>query len=270
MKRIYGLLIIMMVVAACTKPELTPSNPLQYAQQSSLRKQSNSGNAFNTYKLGHKTSKSLMDSLIVADSTSTPVDTIPVIDTIPHNGPPSIFVNGIPIVDSLQYIKFKSFYSEDGGQSSAFEIEAYYKGQNIALNKPATASSTSFDPNNSMFDATDGEIWHIDDGNYLSRWSSNQRIDGHPSYNPVTYPDSISSDYYHGLNCKSKAFITIDLTKKFLVDSVRLYLFQTGNGADTTNWVAWRQTFGLYVSKDLVKWDSIGGGIRVNQLNWKK
>ena len=142
--------------------------------------------------------------------------------------------NGVKLGDTIQYVKFVSYYSEDNKQVNVYEIEAYCGGQNIALNKSATASSTNWDT----------KIERINDGDYLSRWSSDR-------------------------NDTTKAqFITIDLTKKSLIDSIRLYLFQSGVGADTITWYPWRQTFTLYTSKNLIKLDSIGGGVNVNYLNW--
>ena len=75
-----------------------------------------------------------------------------------------------------------------------------------------------------------------------------------------------STKYWY--NCGNKAYVMIDLVQEYSVDSIRLYLFQTGLGADTINWFPWKQTFGMYVSNDMIKWDSIGGGVKVNQIHW--
>lgn len=199
--------IVTLLFTACTKKDVentTTSRQLPVVQQPN---QSNKSYAFRTYYLKHKTKS--------------------------FNKAKSLKLNNI---DSIQYVKFVSYYSEDDKQVNVHEIEAYSLGLNVALNQPAIASSVN--------PAGGGDIANINDGDYISRWSSNR-------------------------NDTSKVqFIEIDLQKITSVDSIRLYLFQTGIGADTTVWRPWKQTFTLYVSKNLTDWDSIGGGINVNYLTW--
>jgi len=194
-----------LVFTACTKKDVEDSsNPIELTVQ----QPTNSIHSFRTYYLKqNKTSKGLLDS------------------------------NNLKLGDTIQYVKFVSYYSEDNGQVNVHEIEAYSNGQNVALNKPATASSTEF--NYAPI------IGRVNDGDYISRWSSDRN-------------DTITK----------APFIIIDLTTKSLIDSVRLYLYQTGIDADTANFKAWKQTFTLYTSKNSVDWDSIGGGVRVTCLNF--
>lgn len=257
MKKLYGLLIISMIVIACTKVDITPSNPVKNVQVSApdnKKPDANVSNSFRTYYFKHnKVSKGLLDSIPVIDSISV-TDTTPI-----------VIVPVIKICDTVQYIKFRSFWTADYGQANVYEIEAYSKGVNVALNKPVFATSTNDRPDlqDSIDDPSYGKVAHINDGNTQSRWSSDRNIDS--NYNLSGRNDSIDYVDYVGIN---RAYIIIDLTQKQLIDSIRLYLFTTGVGADTTMWTVHKQTFGLYTSKDIVKWDSIGGGIKVNQLHW--
>lgn len=243
----------MTLAFACTKADLTPSNPLQYMQQSSTAQSKGfyDSNAFRTYYLKHqnKTSKGLTDSVPAVDS-------LPVADTIPVGKVPSI-----KICDTVQYIKFKSFWTLDHGQANVYEIEAYSGGRNVALNKPAEASSTNDRPDleGGQDDPSYGKVFHINDGNTLSRWSSDRNVDSHNTAEFNGPQDTSDVDWAH---------ITIDLTQKYLIDSVRLYLYASGRNADTTMWTAWKQTFGLYTSKDMIKWDSIGGGVHIIHSSW--
>ena len=185
----------------------------------------NPNNSFKTYYLkqhNNRTSKGLQDSISVVDTVRVP---------------------SIKINDTIQYIKFKSFWTGDNGQANVYEIEAYSGGKNVALNKPDSASSIS----------PDAYINSINDGDYTTRWSSDRNIDSHNDAE-FQVTDTSNVDW---------ANITINLQQIYLIDSIRLHLFST----DST-WTAWKQTFGLYTSKDIIKWDSIGGGINVNQLTW--
>ena len=207
MKNLLFLISIMaLLFSACQKPKEDLINPIDPTQPT-VQQPTNSIHSFKTYYLKqHKISKGLLDS------------------------------NTVKLGDTIQYVKFVSYYSEDNKQVNVYEIEAYSNGLNVALNKSATASSCEFN------DAS--RLKNVNDGDYLSRWSSDR--------NDTT----------------KVPFITIDLTNKTLIDSLRLYLFQTGIGADTTVWYPWKQTFTLYTSKNFIKWDSIGGGVNVNYLNW--
>ena len=252
-------ILLSLAFTACVKKDFEGSaNPEIMAQSTAVRHSKDYyNNSFKTYylKQNEKGSKGLEDS-------------IPVIDSIPTRVP------SIKICDTVQYIKFRSFWTDDLGQANVYEIEAFSGGINVALNKPAHASSNNYNDKNDIAHVRDsvagfgeedpsyGRIFHIDDGNTLSRWSSDRYLDSN-------YSDTLSSSSmdYMGNN---RAYIIVDLTQKYLIDSVRLYLFTSGVGSDTTMWTAHKQSFGLYGSKDVVKWDSIGGGVKVNQLNWVK
>ncbi len=228
MKKIYGLLIIMTLIIDCKKSEdyIMPSltrDPITKSPEKSF-------NIFKTYYLKkfERISKALLDSTIVGDSTII-ADTIPVVPSI-------------KLVDSIRYIKFASTYSQDEAQVNVHEIEAYSGGINIALHDSTIASSINH--------LGGGEKANVNDGDYISRWSSDR--------------DTARLEK----NKDKPQFIQIDLSKIVSVDSIRLYLFQMGEGADTVAWRPWKQTFILYVSKNLTDWDSVGGGINVNILNW--
>jgi hypothetical protein len=95
----------------------------------------------------------------------------------------------------------------------------------------------------------------------LSRWSSDRNID---SYNTAEYVTSPST----GWNTSNVdwAHIMIDFTQEYLIDSVRVFLYQTGDGADLLQWQPWKQTFNLSVSLDTINWTYIGGGIDTTEL----
>ncbi len=76
----------------------------------------------------------------------------------------------IPI-QNVRYIKYNCFYSSDNGQVNVEEIQAYYNGVNIALNKSVTT--------NSGWGAQSAV-----DGNSSSRWSSD-RSDHVPDNSPL-------------------------------------------------------------------------------------
>lgn len=235
MKNLLFLIAIITLAFACTKPidteDLPKVDPTLITKAPSNPTILN--HSYRTYYLKNiKTSKGLMDSTVVADTT-------PVIDTLPVV--PVVKVPSINISDTVQYIKFVSYYSEDANQVNVHEIEAYSNGVNIALNKPSYASSIN--------SCGGGEKENINDGDYISRWSSDR---------------DTATKYM----ADSLQYIRINLLSRVKVDSIRLYLYQTGTGSDTTAWTPWKQTFKLYISRDFSRWDSIGGGIKVNQLTF--
>ena len=198
--------------------------------------------------------------------------------------------NGVKVGDTIQYIKYYCLYSQEGGKAVVYEIEAYSDGINVALNGTPIASSSDYDPKNTSGDsAKDGDIRNVNDGNTESSWRSGTS-DTYPSYGP-TYPDSPvpgcptclyrdTTNYYDsatdstasqgGTDCKSKAYIIIDLKQQYLIDSIRLYLYSTNPNTDPMYFPRFKQTFGLCISKDTTQvWDTIGRGYRVTRLTWQ-
>lgn len=146
-------------------------------------------------------------------------DTLIVYDTIRVETPSASCQS-----DYIRYVRFESYYSEDGGQSNVHELECFSNATNIALNKPVTASSTQ----NSYY-AEENAV----DGDITTRWSSDRN---------VGIPDSLNPQH-----------ITVDLEQIFRIDSVGLDI--KGNG------YAWNQTFGIFTSLDSIHWNLIGSGV---------
>jgi len=116
----------------------------------------------------------------------------------------------IPI-QNVRYIKYNCFYSSDRGQVNVEEIQAYYNGVNIALNKSVT-TSTGWGGSSAV------------DGNSSSRWSSDRNdhvVDNRPASANVS--------------------TTIDLGCTQTVDSIALSynnhsIFTISTSTDGNNW----------------------------------
>jgi hypothetical protein len=125
------------------------------------------------------------------------------------------------IGEDIQFIRFESYYSEDWDQVNVYEVESYFEGMNVALNKPTFANSTN------------GAIsMYAVDGQPSSRWSGDRNDIGPDSLNPH--------------------FLVIDLLDSYKLDSVVLNI----EGFDH-----WNQNFSVLVSNDSASWTEIGFGI---------
>jgi hypothetical protein len=160
--------------------------------------------AYATTNLG--TGYSDIDTLNTTTATTTITTIVPV----------------IPVNNSIQYLRFNSYYSADNGQVNVYEIQAFYRGENVALNKTGFASSYEMGSNwkNNGFMAVDN--------NSLSRWSSDRGIAKPDSINPV--------------------YIIVNLQNKYVIDSIQLNI----KGFDN-----WKQTFDFSVSSDSIAWKVI-------------
>lgn len=123
-------------------------------------------------------------------------------------------------LEGFQYLRYESYYSEDSDQVNVYEIKAYNKDSNVALNKPTFANSS----NGSLPE-------NVVDGDDFSRWSSNRNDDG-PDY-------------------KNPHYIVVDLEQKIMLDSIELNI---------KGWDFWNQTFSLLASPDSTNWYLIGNG----------
>ena len=138
-------------------------------------------------------------------------------------------------------------------------IRALKTVTNVAYDKPVSASSTS------TFDAI---LSAVNDGCYSSRWSSDRNIDSHNTAEIAVFTNGMKRD----TSDVDWAHITIDLTQKYFIDSIRLYLYASNCPWDIAKY---KQTFGLYVANDTTNnsttqvWDSIGGGTMTTQLTWQ-
>ena len=233
-KLLFLSLIITLIFTACQKPK----DELVKIDVSPTKISDKPVTSSRIYKIicSNKTSKGLSD-VVIDDSIQIPIDSIPTL----------IYIKRKPVLGNIQYIRFKSFWSEDNAQVNIHEILVFSGGINVALNKPVQVSSTQESCYNKSY---------ANDGDSTSRWSSDRDID---SYNNPIYN-------YNKLSNIDWAHLTIDLTQKYLIDSVVLFLYQAGVKADTIGWKPWKQTFNLSVSKDSIDWTYIGGGIKTNNF----
>ena len=160
--------------------------------------------------------------MVFSFSCTKPEDII----TPPVEVTPPVVTPPVVKIDSIKYLRFLSYYSDDDGQTNVYEIYAYSKNINIALNKTAFASSTQ---EYGYSDASKAV-----DGNAATRWSSDREIAKADSINPV--------------------WLVINMKKSYSVDSIKLNI---------SGWDSHRQTFNFSVSNDSIKWYSIGDGKNV-------
>lgn len=121
-------------------------------------------------------------------------------------------------IQNVRYIKYACYYSTDYGQVNVQEIQAYYNGVNVALNKSVSANSYEYG------DATSNGK-NVVDGSSGTRWSSN-RNDHISATSPTTAPVEV----------------TVDMGKVQTVDSLQLIygsatVFKISVSADGTEWL---------------------------------
>ncbi len=185
----------------------------------------------------------------------------------------------IAVNDTLKYLNFISYYSEDGvnpeeghcGQRNIYEIEVYSNGVNVALNIPVNnyeksvdISQMSLDSMNTMFGIAshgDGDIYpisyvssfidgpkeFINDGFIETRWA-NKRNERYCVDSVKVAVDSLSNDSifrYYAYAYPDTVNALLNLRKSIKVDSIKLYLGYH------------KQTFDLQISTDSTKWTQI-------------